>query len=172
MSWKCLPTPAPTSGTDRWHRLADAASDGALLHGSRTAGLNQLEPQTPFDLSADDYSKQTAVFATEDPTWAIAYAVRDESSRHFRSARFYPGATAGTPAQRRIMLDFDRDLDGRPRLSPGVVYILDPTGFSRMPSHVDPEFGLITECQWAKPHTAHIIGAVAVAPADLSCGCS
>ncbi|MDO5493467.1 MAG: hypothetical protein Q4F53_07645 [Nesterenkonia sp.] len=167
MSSQSRTTAAPTSGGDRWRRLAAAADGGALLHGSRTPGLTQLEPRAPFDLSADDYSKQTAVFATEDPTWAIAYAVRDEESRHFRSACFYPGAAVGASERRRIMLDFDVDDDGAPRLSPGVVYILDPTGFSRMPSHHDPEFGLITECQWASPTAARIADAVLVTPEDL-----
>lgn len=59
--------PAPTTGSPAWTRLAQWTADGHhLLHGSGTAGLGRLEPRAPLDHSPDEYSKRTAVFATED----------------------------------------------------------------------------------------------------------
>ena len=43
-----------------------------LLHGARTAGLTALVPRTPQDHSRDEYSKQTAVYATDSSgVWQI-----------------------------------------------------------------------------------------------------
>lgn len=61
---------APTTGSPVWIRLAEWTAGGHhLLHGSGTPDLHRLEPRAPLDFSPDDYSKRTAVFATEDPTW-------------------------------------------------------------------------------------------------------
>ena len=77
-------------------RLAEWTADGRhLLHGSGTSGLLRLEPRAPLDHSPDDWSKRTAVFATEDPTWAIAYAVRASDCPQFLNACFYPGDRPG-----------------------------------------------------------------------------
>lgn len=68
---------APVCGDAAWTKLAElVASDDLLLHGSQTPGLSELTPRAPLDFSHDEFSKRTAIFATEDPTWAIAFAIR------------------------------------------------------------------------------------------------
>lgn len=122
--------PTPAAGTRAWQQLAAMAADGQyLLHGSQTADLQLLEPRAPVDHSLDDYSKRTAVFATEDPTWAIAYAVRASDCPQFLNACFYPGDRPGTPAQRRLFYSYGRRLDGTVPVSPGVVYVLRASSF-------------------------------------------
>lgn len=68
--WTC---PAPRGGGAVWSELARCAATGDyLLHGSRSAGLGVLEPRAPVNFSSDDFSKTAALYATEDPTWAMA----------------------------------------------------------------------------------------------------
>jgi hypothetical protein len=103
-----------------------------------------LEPRAPIDFSLDEYSKRTSVFATEDPTWAIAYAVRSSSCRRFLNACFYPGASAGDGSERRIFLSFASTENGQAPTQAGTVYVLPGRSFTRMPSYTDPILGLIT----------------------------
>lgn len=79
--------PAPTQGSPAWTRLAQWTADGRhLLHGSGTSGLLRLEPRAPLDHSPDDWSKRTAVFATEDPTWCRDAAKISETREYVSSA--------------------------------------------------------------------------------------
>lgn len=138
-----------------------------LLHGSRTPGLTALEPRAPIDGSVDEFSKRHAVFATEDPTWAIAYGVRAASCRGFLNACFYPDGASTDWSRRRIYLSYAADDNGRAPLTHGVVYALPRVAFTRMPPHVDPVLGPITECQWISETAVPVIAEVAVLPANL-----
>jgi hypothetical protein len=159
---------APTRGDATWTRLAEAVATGdVLLHGSQTPGLTALEPRAPIDHSVDLFSRQAAVFATEDPTWAIAYAIRSARCRRFLNTCFYPGASPGDRSQRRIFLSYAATPEGRAPTRPGVVYVLPRAAFTRMPSYHDPVFGQITECQWVSTGTVPIMAEVAAAPRNL-----
>jgi hypothetical protein len=159
---------APTRGDTTWTRLAEAVTTGeVLLHGSQTPGLTELEPRAPIDHSIDFFSKQTAVFATEDPTWAIAYAVRSPACRRFLNTCFYPGSSPGDWSQRRIFLSYAATQGGGAPTGPGVVYALPRDGFTRMPSYHDPVFGQITECQWISTETVPVLAEVPVAAENL-----
>ncbi|EMQ98762.1 hypothetical protein [Paeniglutamicibacter gangotriensis] len=160
--------PAPTNGDKTWTRLAElAATNDIVLHGSRTPGLSWIEPRAPIDFSRDDFSKHTAVYATEDPTWAIAYAIRSSACRRFLNACFYPGAIAGNWSARRIFLSFASTEDGQTPTSAGVVYVLSRNGFTRMPSYTDPVLGLITECQLVSTEPVPVLAEIPVEPEDL-----
>lgn len=171
---------APTTGDGRWTQLAEMVSSGdLLLHGSQTPGLRELTPRAPLDFSLDEYSKRTATYATEDPTWAIAYAVRSAACRQFLNACFYPLDTSGHQRQRRIFLSYAKNDDAAPAplaapapvgsglLSPGVVYALPRDLFRRMPPHTDPVLGPILECQWASTESVPVVAEVPVAPENL-----
>ncbi|GAA3702376.1 hypothetical protein GCM10022377_15020 [Zhihengliuella alba] len=138
-----------------------------LLHGSQSPGLDVLKPNAPLDFSADTFSKTKGVFATEDPTWAMAYAVRSSACRQFLNACFYPGDAAGEWRERRIFLSYasgDGDLSP---LAPGVVYVLRREGFIRMPSYRDPALGLMTECQFVSTGAVQVVGEIPVDPTNL-----
>ena len=159
---------APTRGDATWTRLAEAGATGdLLLHGSQTPGLTELKPRGPVDHSVDSFSKQTAVFATEDPTWAIAYGIRSASCRRFLNACFYPDSSAGDWSQRRIFLSYAATQDGRAPTASGVVYALPSAAFTRMPSYHDPVFGSITECQWISTESVPVVAELSVAPENL-----
>ncbi|WP_309082283.1 hypothetical protein [Zhihengliuella sp.] len=160
--------PAPTCGDATWTRLAELVAGGEyLLHGSQTPGLDVLEPNAPLDFSPDAFSKATAVFATEDPTWAMAYALRSPARRRFLNACFYRGGSAGDWSERRIFLSYAVGDDGHPTLSPGVVYVLGRDAFTRMPSYTDPALGLITECQFVSTAPVRVVTEISVGPANL-----
>lgn len=162
------PSPAPTTGGEVWTRLANLVEQqDLLLHGSRIAGLTELSPQSPIDHSPDDFSKLTAVFATEDPSWAIAYAIKTNGCRSFLNACFYPGTEARGRHERRIFLSYAATVDGTSPTSPGVVYAVPRSAFLRMPTERDPTFGVITECQWASTAAVPVIAEVLVTPEDL-----
>lgn len=189
---------APTSGDERWTQLAEMVASGELLlHGSQTHGLRELTPRAPLDFSLDEYSKRTAIYATEDPTWAIAYAVRSAACRQFLNACFYPLDTSGHQQPRRIFLSYAKNDDDAAApldapasvgtlghvgtsapvsalvpvsngpLRPGVVYAIPRDQFRRMPPHTDPALGLILECQWASTETVPVVTEVPVTPQNL-----
>jgi hypothetical protein len=159
--------PAPTRGNATWQRLAELTASGHyLLHGSQRRGLKALQPRAPLDFSLDAFSKQTAVFVTEDPTWAIAYGIRTASCR-LLSVCFYPGLKPGRASQRRLFLSYAATAGGRAPTSAGVVYVLPAKHFTRMPSYTDPLLGPITECQWASTETVPVVEEVPVQPQDL-----
>ncbi|HET7415653.1 MAG TPA: hypothetical protein VFI97_08170 [Arthrobacter sp.] len=159
---------APAQGGPTWTRLAEAVATGdLLLHGSQTRGLSELEPGAPIDHSVDLFSKQTAVFATEDPTWAMSYAIRSPSCRRFLNACFYPGTSPGEWSERRIFLSYAATQAGHAPTVPGVVYALPSTAFTRMPSYTDPAFGQITECQWISTESVPVVAEIPVAPENL-----
>jgi hypothetical protein len=160
--------PAPTRGDQTWSRLADlVAHDDVVLHGSQTPGLSVLEPKAPIDFSFDEFSKGTAVYATEDPTWAIAYAIRSPSCRRFLNACFYRGAPAGKLSERRIFLSFAATENGQAPTTAGVVYVLPRSSFTRMPSYKDPVLGLITECQFISTDPVPVLAEISVEPENL-----
>ncbi|MGP5607510.1 hypothetical protein, partial [Arthrobacter rhombi] len=160
--------PAPANGDDTWTRLAKlVATNNFLLHGSQTPGLSTLEPRAPLDFSLDEFSKRTAVYATKDPTWAIAYAVRSSSCRRFLNACFYPGAAAGDCSERRIFLSFAATEDGHAPTKAGTVYVLPRKRFTRMPSYMDPVLGLITECQSISTEPVPVLAEISVKPENL-----
>lgn len=159
---------APTSGGPVWERLsALAGRNGLLLHGSRTPGLTSLSPARPLDRGHDTYSKATAVFATEDPTWAIGYALRNESCRQLLNACFHALASDGSPGPRRIFLSYSRPEGAASPLSQGIVYAVPRWPFTRMPPHDDPVLGPIVECQWTATEPVPVVAEIAVAPQDL-----
>nr|AFK89430.1 hypothetical protein [Arthrobacter sp. J3.40] len=126
-----------------------------------------LTPRQPLDFSLDEFSKTTAIYATEDPTWAIAYAIRSSSCRRFLNACFYPGAAAGHWAERRIFLSFASTEDGQAPTNAGSVYVLPSKSFTRMPSYTDPVVGPITECQFISTEPVPVLGEISVKPQNL-----
>ncbi|WP_372699850.1 hypothetical protein [Arthrobacter sp. JSM 101049] len=158
----------PTAGSPVWERLARLVDQrGLLLHGSRTPGLATLEPAAPLDRGPDVYSKSTAVFATEDPTWAMGYALRDESCLRLLNACFHPLAADGSWGPRRIFLSYARPASGTPPLSRGVVYAVPRGPFTRMPPHDDPALGSIVECQWIATDPVPVMVEIVVEPLDM-----
>ncbi|GAA1412576.1 hypothetical protein AUR04nite_10030 [Glutamicibacter uratoxydans] len=160
--------PAPVAGDDVWSQLMEYAASGQyLLHGSRSRSLEVLEPRAPIDFSLDDFSKATAVFATEDPTWAIAYAIRSPQCPGFLNACFSFGTQTPSIQNRRIFLSYAHGADSKPSFTDGIVYVVPRGSFRRMPAYEDPQLGWITECQWVSESTVPVLQSIEVSLANL-----
>lgn len=158
-------------GLPRWVFLEWLAREGWLLHGSARGDLTLFEPRTPHDLSPDEFSKRTGVFAASDGLWALMYALRDRS----RVRRMLNTALQVWEGDRwsltRYFLSFaPRDpgvKDGRALLAPGFVYVLPQGGFEPMPPYEWPGLGRVREPHWVNPNPVGPHLCVPVSPADF-----
>ncbi len=159
-------------GVPRWVFLDWLTRQGWLLHGSNRAGLTRFEPRTPHDLSPDEFSKRTAVFASSDALWALMYAVVDRPrkvTRMLNTAVRVDQHGSWSPMQYYLSLA-PRDPavgDSSELLCSGSVYVLDPTGFEQMPPYEWPGLGTVLEPHWACPHAVDAPLRVPVRPTDL-----
>ncbi|WP_184026407.1 hypothetical protein [Deinococcus budaensis] len=160
------------AGAPRWLLLDGLAGKGHLLHGSSRGDLSAFAPRTPHDLSPDEFSKRTGVFAASDGLWAMMYALRDRS----RAARMLNMALqvqqpGGEWSSMRYFLSLaPRDpavTDGRSLLSPGFVYVLPRAGFEQMPPYDWPGLGTVREPHWVSPDGVRPLLCVPVTPADF-----
>lgn len=132
----------------KWHFLDwIVRSGGVLLHGSVQADITMFRPRTPNDHSADDFSKQTAVYATTDSIWSIYYAVLDRShgARHLNACLQFQ--TGETWSELHYFFSLDRKSHARNPWRPGFVYLLPAVGFVQQPPYgvqawtvLDPHF--------------------------------
>ncbi len=159
-----VPEPHPTWAFLCW--LADAK--GLLLHGSPDPDIDTFEPRTPHDRSADDYSKQTAVFAAGDGIWAMFYAVLD---RRTPGMRFLNGALQFADHTGRFgpMRYFFSVTKGALAIRPwrqGTVYVLPREGFTRQEPYL---LGgqLVLEPHWASPAPVKPVARVTVSPDEF-----
>ncbi|EYB67823.1 hypothetical protein DEIPH_ctg032orf0069 [Deinococcus phoenicis] len=159
-------------GVPRWIFLDGLARQGFLLHGSARGDLTGFEPRTPHDLSPDEFSKRTGVFAASDGLWAMMYALRDRSrvARMLNMALQVQEAGGGWSSMRYFLSLAPRGpavTDGRDLLSPGFVYVLPPEGFEQMPPYGWPGLGTVREPHWVSPNPVRPRLCVPVMPGDF-----
>lgn len=165
------PARLPT-GTPRWLFLRWLHGQGVLFHGSPQAGLTEFELRTPHDLSVDEFSKRTGVYATSDSLWALMYALRDRRRvRRILNAALQVEQGGGW-SDVRYFLSLAPQPDaivtrGEDLLTPGVVYVLPPEGFDLMPSYDWPGLGRVREPHLLCPHPVRPVLAVPVMPTDF-----
>lgn len=159
------------SGTPRWAWLQWLAERGFLLHGSNRADLAVFEPRTPHDLSPDEFSKRTAVFAASDGVWAMMYALTDRAKvKRVLNTAVQVRHADGWSTMRYFLSLAPREekvTDGRSLLRGGSVYVLPRDGFERMPPYEWPGLGDVLEPHWANPRSVTALFRVSVAPADF-----
>ncbi len=155
----------------RWVFLAWLARRGWLLHGSSRADITCFEPRTPEDLSPDNFSKRTAVFAASDGVWATMYALRNRTrtQRMLNMALQLREGRAWSPTRYFLSLaPVDPGVtDGRTLLQPGSVYVLPPGGFEQMPAYSWPGVGDVLEPHWASPQSVEPVMCIPVSPDDF-----
>jgi hypothetical protein len=119
------PTAAPRPLVPYLRWLAE--THPVVFHGSQERGLVELSDERR-SRDTRGYGDQTAVFASQDPVWALFFAVlRRDVMRSTRNASF--GSDAGV-RDRRYM--FSVDADGSP-FAPGALYVLPAYGFTHEP---------------------------------------
>jgi hypothetical protein len=117
------PTPRPLVPYLRWL----AQTEPVVFHGSQQRGLVRLsDERRSRDTRA--YGDQTAVFASQDPVWALFFAVlRRDAMRSTRNASL--GADEGVRG-RRYLFSVDTDAS---IFAPGALYVLPAAGFAHEP---------------------------------------
>lgn len=155
----------------RWTLLQGLAGQGFLLHGSGHRDLHEFQPRAPHDLSPDDFSKRTGVFAASDGLWAMMYALRDRNRvRRMLNMALQLKQEGGWSPMRYFLSFAPHDpavTDGRSLLAPGFVYVLPPEGFEPMPPYEWPGLGWVREPHWVNPHPVRPLLCVPVAPGDF-----
>lgn len=161
-----LPTSVP-----RWTFLEWLTHQGWLLHGSGRADLGYFEPRTPVDLSPDEFSKRTAVFASSDGVWAMMYALRDRARiKRMLNMALQVRKTDMWSTMYYFLSLAPRDpnvTDGCELLRAGSVYVLPSDGFEQMPPYHWPNLGDVLEPHWACPEPVRPIMCVPVSPVDF-----
>lgn len=159
-----------TAHLPRWLLLQWLARRGWLLHGSDRAGIERFEPRRPDDRSPDDFSKQTAVFASSDGVWALMYALRDRDRVTGMLNMAVQPRTGDGWGPMRYYLSLASDVpvrSGRSLLRPGHVHVLTRDGFRRMPPYTWPGVGEVLEPHWARTSPVVPAPSVPVTPDDL-----
>lgn len=140
---------------------------GLLLHGSAAADIEVFEPRTPNDRSADDFSKQTAVFAASDGIWPLFYAILDRRP----GLRFLNGALQFelAPEQLTEMHYFFSITEEILKTVPwrsGVIYILPREQFVQQPPY-ELAGRMVHEPHWASPVPVRPLARLRVTPSDF-----
>ena len=119
------PTPTPRPLVPYLRRLAQTRP--VVFHGSQQRGLVELcDKRQSHDTRT--YGDQTAVFASQDPVWALFFAVlRRDAMRSTRNGSL--GADVNVCGRRYF---FSVDADG-PLFAPGALYVLSADGFAHEP---------------------------------------
>lgn len=171
-AWRSRQQDGRTPDVPVWEVLSWVAdTEGYLLHGSRDPSLAVLEPRAPVDLGPDDFSKRTAVFATDNALWAMFYALRGERTRSMLNTcvrawgrtgwsgwHYFLSVSSGGP---------ERAPDPRALLDPGWVYVVERADAAQMPLYDWPGIGRVEEPQFAIPGAAPTLARVRVVPDDL-----
>jgi hypothetical protein len=122
-----------------------AQERGLLFHGSGRGDLERLEPiRLTRDASA--FGDQQAVFASNDPVWAIYFATlqRGGGLRGTRNVSYGLGEDL---YPRWYYFSHNEGADDRGRFGAGWLYVLSRTPFVREP----PIWHLLDAGQWASP---------------------
>lgn len=113
------------------------ARHAVLLHGSGDADITLFEPRRPNDRSADDFSKQTAVFAASDGIWPIFYAIldRQQTGLRYLNAALRFELEPGSLTSMHYFFSVTQEALNRGPWRDGCVYILPGCGFIQQPPY-------------------------------------
>lgn len=126
-----------------------AAHRDVLFHGTKQADLGELHTKR---LTSDvtDFGAQQAVFASDDPIWAMYFALLRRGDTFGSTRNGSLAAVGAEPCRRRYFLSVNHGHE--PALDPGWLYVLPRKGF-----HSErPWYGVLD--------TAHWVSEVAVRP--------
>jgi hypothetical protein len=148
--------PIPRTEFLRWL----AQTRPVLFHGSSREDLALLEP---IRLSRDttEFGDRQAVYATNDPVWAIYFATLHRSKPF--STRNGSLAPAGSDLYPRWYFFSVRAPGGRERFGTGSLYVLPREGFVSQA----PLYGAIDTAQWLSPTSVRPIVRLDVAADDF-----
>lgn len=157
------------SNIPKWAYLDRLAQTSQLVfHGSGEQNITLFEPRKPKDNSPDEFSKQTAVFASGDAIWAIFYAilVRSRSGLRFLNAAFQEISESGQLSEMHYFFSITQSILKTQPWRTGMVYLLPKESFVQMPPYCWQNRQVL-EPQWATKKPVAPIAKVTVYPSDF-----
>ncbi len=138
-----------------------AAHRPVLFHGSKRGALTELST-TRESRDATAFGDQTAVFASDDPVWALFFAVvrRGEGVTSLRNGAV---SIVDRPAERRYFMSINDDVPAGQECSDGWLYVVPRNGFVLEPAR----FGVLYTSHWVATVPVVPLGRFAVTPADF-----
>jgi len=152
-----LEPPGPLLGYLRWL----AAERRVLFHGSRRGGLDELRTQRETR-DAREFGDQTAVFASDDPVWAMFFAVLRRDG-DFRGTRNGAVSVVGDPLARRYYMSVNAEVAPGTEKTDGWLYVLPADGFEAEP----PRWGHLDLSHWVSRRPVRPLARFAVTAADF-----
>lgn len=118
-----------------------AETRGVLLHGSTLRGLEVLNPVRQSSDSTE-FGNQAAIYATQDPIWALFFAVLDKNKLHgvVSNGAIHLKGDDGSFLRRYYFCIDVPSLRSGP-WSPGAIYILPPEQFEPDPNQLNYRIG-------------------------------
>ena len=133
-----------------------------LFHGSSRGDLAVLEP-IRLSTDAREFGNRQAVFATDDPVWAIWFAILHRGDG-YNSTRNGSLRVAGDDAASRwYFFTVNRGALSDERFGGGYLYVLPRATFEREP----PIAGVLDSAQWASFDAVRPLVRVDVRPDDF-----
>jgi hypothetical protein len=138
-----------------------AAHRHVLFHGSQRGNITELGPDRESDDSTA-FGRQRAVFATDDPVWAMWFALLNRGPG-FRSTRNGAWSIRGARQHRHYFFSVDTDQPNANLLTNGWLYVLPRDGFKPEP----PIAGLLQSGQWVNPNPVRPFAQIPVTPTNF-----
>jgi hypothetical protein len=152
-----LEPPGPLLGYLQWL----ATRRDVVFHGTRQGGLEELRTQRETrDASA--FGDQVAVFASDDPVWAMFFSVLRRGG-DFRGTRNGAMSTADEPLRRRYFMSVNAEVAPGDEKTDGWLYVLPKDGFESEP----PLYGHVHTSHWVSRRPVRALGRFAVAASDF-----
>ena len=133
-----------------------------VFHGSARDDIDVLKP---IRLSSDTgaFGNQQAVYASDDPVWAMYFAVlRKQGLRWTKnSCTRIVGDGRDRLPRYTFAIDPEATLEGR--VGPGTIYVLPSEPFERQP----PEFGVFDPCHLVAKGEVPVLAKLSVEPDDF-----
>lgn len=132
-----------------------------LFHGSGRDDLDVLEP---IRLTTDttEFGNRQAVYATDDPVWAIYFAILQRHGS-FGTRNGSIGVAGAGLYPRWYFFSLTRPLDRATRFGDGFLYVLPRRTFESQP----PGLGVVNTAQWVSEQAVRPLVRLDVTPADF-----
>ena len=152
-----LEPPGPLLGYLQWL----ATRRDVMFHGTRQGGLEELRTQRETS-DASTFGDQVAVFASDDPVWAMFFAVL-RRGRDWRGTRNGAMSTVEDPLRRRYYMSVNVEVAPGDEKTDGWLYVLPRDGFVGE----RPRWGHLYTSHWVSRQPVRALGRFAVVAADF-----
>jgi hypothetical protein len=152
-----LAAPGDTTSYLRWL----ATHRQVLFHGSQRDNISELSVDRESGDSTT-FGNQRAVFATDDPIWAMWFALLNRGEG-FRSTRNGVWSLRGNPRARQYFFSINTDQPDGTLLTNGWIYVLPPGGFTPEPTFA----GFLQSGQLVNTNPVKPLARLAVSPLDF-----